>query len=244
MPSDSAKIAAYEKDYDKREPVCREKWAENVFREFDCKEDKREIHRLMCKMGLAFQQDFRTRRDELKRGGMSLAESYRTAIRELAENIPTRAQLAANGTFGKYERMKRARKTYKEKRVLAVTKGLTRVELHRELRGKKSTVLEDVEFVADHLSPDLDILGLDPDEIPSRSALNMLVWANSNPDKYWSDNVKERLRIESARRGALADNGQDDKALMYELIRAGREIEEKGFAQSPLPTETADVAGN
>lgn len=229
------------KDY---EPVSQEKWIAFKDREYDSddkvanRDNKRDLHRQVLKLnakiclGDGFRREFQDRRDTLRSGGKSLTEAYRTAILEFARRIPTHEALVEDGTYRAFEQKRLAHQRYKEDREVEKRVSLTRLELHEELAGKRAKI-EDVDWVAEHLFAGLDVLTLDPEDIPSRMALNMLESANNNKPDFWSGYRKE-LVLRAAKRTSLSDSGRGHVEVMQELFA------EKAVFDGMM--ETADVA--
>lgn len=209
-------------------PVSREQWLDLKLREFDCADDKRDADSLAHRMGKAFWMDFRNRREELRQGGMSLVQAYRAAITEMAEHVPAEAELKGrNGPYSKYQKIRKAGEEYREKRKYADHRAITRSELHRLLAGKESSPLRDIEWVAENLFPGLDVLSLDPEDIPSRSALNLLEWASKNPNEFRQVYDRERVRNAVTAHISLADSGRAHEEVMKELLAAKALIEQE-----------------
>jgi hypothetical protein len=205
--------------------VSREFWLDLQSLQFNCKEDKGDVWSAAMRTGKPFAQDFAARRDELRKGGKSLTEAYRTAIAEFAPHVPTHEQLEKGGDYAKYQRMRRASERNKRKREGETEVFVTRQDMHERLKGKKSSIVRDVEWVDEHLFPGVDILALDLDDVPSRSALNLLEWATSNQTEYRRDYSKERIKSALTQNIALSDSGRDHEKLMAELLAAKAEIE-------------------
>jgi hypothetical protein len=198
------------------EPTSRDRWLDQKHLEFDCKEDKREAARLGMRLGVDFWTGFTRKRDALKRGGLSVREAWRRAIVEVADQVPSRKTLRETGEYTKSERQRAVRKKRKAKRDCAAVEGMSRIELHRELAGKKGSV-PGIEWVAEHLFAEVDILALDPADIPSRTALNMLEWAKGDQAKFWDDYDKHEER-KARGRTSLSDSGRSHVEVTRELF--------------------------
>jgi hypothetical protein len=216
---------------DNYEPACREKWLEFRCHEFEYAQDKADIDRMARTQGAVFLAEFRERREVLRKGGMNIKQVYRTAIGELADRIPTREE-CKKGAFRAYERNRRASQRNKDEHDVLVGNVMSRMELHAALAGKKSSV-PDIEWVAENFYAGVDILALDPADIPSRTALNRLESAISDPAKFWAafDNHEDR---KASGRVSLSDSGRSHVEVMQELF-AERDVFDGMM-------ETADVA--
>jgi hypothetical protein len=200
---------------DNYEPPSREKWLEYQFHEFQCAEDKADVDRMARKQGAVFLAEFREHKEKLRKGGMSIEIAWQTAIREFAPRVPTRDELKKNGTFAKYERNRRSSKRQSDANKLRVDNAMTRRDLHEALAGKKGSV-PPIEWVAENLFDEIDILGLDPADIPSRTALNMLEWAKNDRARFWKEHADHEAR-KAAGRISLSDSGRNHEEVMREL---------------------------
>jgi hypothetical protein len=198
---------------DNYEPPSREKWLEYQFHEFKGSEDKADVDRMARKTGMNFLVEFKEHKESLRKSGMSIANAWQTAIRDFADRVPTRDELKKRGT-------------------LRVDDAMSRLDLHKALAGKPAKI-EDVDWVAEHLFPGLDILSLEPKDIPSRIALNMLDSAKDNQPEFWKG-YRDELSRRANKRTSLSDSGRSHVEVMGELF-AERDVFDAMM-------ETADVA--
>ncbi len=196
---------------DNYEPPCREKWLEYRFHDFEYGQDKADIDRMARKEGSIFLREFRHRREEVRRGGMSVKDAYRTAIIEFAERVPTREE-CKKGDFKKYERNRRASNRTKDEHDSLVGNAMSLMELHESLAGKTGTV-PDIEWVAANLFAGVNLLDLDPDDIPSQTAANMLLGAKQDPAKFWAALYVHQEK-KAADRTSLSDSGRGHEEVM------------------------------
>jgi hypothetical protein len=217
---------------DNHEPVCREKWLEFKFHDFEYTQDKSDVDRMASLLGEIFQAEFRKRKEELRQGGMSVKSSWQTTIGEFADRVPTREERKKDGTFKKYERNRRASNRTKDEHDVLVGNAMARMELHNFLAGKTGTV-PDIEWVAANLFAGVDLLALDPEDIPSQTAANMLEGAKEEPAKFWAALYAHQDK-KAADRTSLSDSGRTHVEVVGELF-AERDVFDAMM-------ETTDVA--
>jgi hypothetical protein len=217
---------------DNYEPPSREKWLEYQFHEFKGSEDKADVDRMARKTGMNFLVEFKEHKESLRKSGMSIANAWQTAIRDFADRVPTRDELKKRGTYTKYERNRRSSRRQENASKLRVDDAMSRLDLHKALAGKPAKI-EDVDWVAEHLFPGLDILSLEPKDIPSRIALNMLDSAKDNQPEFWKG-YRDELSRRANKRTSLSDSGRSHVEVMGELF-AERDVFDAMM-------ETADVA--